>query len=82
MLRQRARPLQGEFYGGLTGTLLESEAFHSPPVVDALFRGLFLRPGDVACHFAGMLVYVHGRSRSSFEWAKRPLFLRFMICVR
>ncbi len=68
---------QGEFYGGLTSALLEVEAFHPAPVVDALFRGLFLRPGDVACNFAGMLVYVHGHARSSFEWSKRPLFLRF-----
>ena len=67
----------GEFYGGLTSTLAYVGTFHPEPVVDALFRGLLLRAGDVACNFAGMLVYAHGHGRSSFEWSKRQLFLRF-----
>lgn len=67
----------GEFYQDMSSALDQVEAYHPPPVVDALFRGLFVRPGDVACHFAAMLTFVHGKAESTFDWDKRPLFLRF-----
>ena len=66
-----------EIYGGLTQALLEVEEFHPPKVIAALFRGVLARSGENAVHFAAMLMFVHGKAESSFDWKHRPLFLRF-----
>lgn len=65
------------FYGGLTQALEQVEAFHPPAVIDALWRGAESREGEVACHFAAMLMYLHGRADEPFDWKLRPFFLRF-----
>lgn len=65
------------FYGGLTGALDLVASFHPPRVVNALVRGLFTRPGEIACHFAAMLWFIHGKSDDIFDWDMRPLFLEF-----
>ena len=67
----------GQFFGDLTSALDQVEEFHPPEVVDALFRGLLVRPGEIATHFAAMLAFVHGKADSSFDWDLRPLFLKF-----
>ena len=64
-------------FAGLDATLSEVEAFHPAAVVDALWRGLTNRPGDVAVHYAAMLAFIYGRAESSFDWSLRPLFLKF-----
>ena len=64
-------------YGGLSQTLDQVEDFHPPEVIDALFRGALNREGDVACHFAAMLYYLHGKAPEPFDWEQRPFFLRF-----
>ena len=66
-----------ELSGVLSLALDQVGAFHPPAIVDALLRGLFARPGDVACHFAAMLAFVFKKADSSFDWEFRPLFLRF-----
>ena len=48
-----------------------------PAVVDALFRGALWRDGDVAVHFAAMLMFLHGMAGEPFDWEQRPFFLRF-----
>jgi hypothetical protein len=68
---------RAEFYGGLTQALDEVETFHPPAVIDALFRGVLTREGDVAVHFAAMLAFLHGQATEAFDWAQRPFFLRF-----
>ena len=68
---------KSEFYGGLTQALVQVETFHPPAIVDALLRGLLKRGDSGAVSFAGMLLYVHGKADSSFDWERRPLFLRF-----
>lgn len=65
------------FYEGLTQALLEVEAFHPPEIMSALWRGLKGSDGGVACHFAAMLAFLHGKSASPFDWDHRPFFLRF-----
>lgn len=65
------------FYGGLTQALDEVAASHPPEVVDALLRGALARSGEVAVHFAAMLLYLHGKAAEPFDWAQRPFFLRF-----
>lgn len=67
----------GRFYGDMTSALSQVAKFHPPRVVNALFRGLFVRPGDVACHFAAMLTFIYGKAETDFDWDKRPLFLKF-----
>ncbi|HET9942892.1 MAG TPA: hypothetical protein VFR05_06105, partial [Terriglobia bacterium] len=67
----------GEFYGGLTQALEQVESFHPPAVVDALFRGVLKREGGIAVHFAAMLMFLHGKASSSFDWEQRPFFLKF-----
>ena len=62
---------------GLVATLSEVESFHPEPIVDALWRGLTTRPGDVAVHYAAMLAFLYGKAESTFDWSLRPLFLRF-----
>ena len=67
----------GAFFEGLTSALDQVEQFHPPAIVNALFAGLFVRPGEIATNFAGMLAFIHGKADSSFDWALRPLFLKF-----
>jgi len=66
-----------EFYGGLTQFLDQVEEWHPAPVLDALFRGARHREGEVAVHFAAMLMYLHGKAAEAFDWELRPFFLRF-----
>ena len=67
----------GEIYGGLTQALDQIESFHPPAVVDALFRGVLKREGNIAVHFAAMLTFLHGKASSAFDWDQRPFFLKF-----
>jgi hypothetical protein len=64
-------------FDGLDATLSQVETFHPPAVVAALFRGLFTRDGTTACNYAGMLAFVHGKTKEPFDWSMRPLFLKF-----
>jgi hypothetical protein len=66
-----------DFYGGLSGTLAQVETFHPPAIVEELFRGVLERDGGVAVHFAAMLMFIHGKAKSAFDWDQRPFFLRF-----
>ena len=47
------------------------------PVIEALWRGLERRDGDVAVHFAALLAYLHGLAQQPFDLAMRPFFLTF-----
>jgi len=66
-----------EIYGGLPQALLDVEEYHPPEIVDALFRGLLKPNCENPVHFAAMLMFIHGKAESSFDWTHRPLFLRF-----
>ena len=66
-----------ESYGGLSQTLLEVEEFHPPKVIAALLRGVLARGDGVPVHFAAMLMFLHGKAESAFDWAHRPFFLKF-----
>jgi hypothetical protein len=66
-----------DLYGGLTQALDQVEQFHPPGIVDSLFRCTLNRDGEIAVHFAAMLMFLHGKSSSSFDWDNRPFFLRF-----
>lgn len=68
---------QASFGSGLSEALREVETTHPPAVIDALLRGLLAREGDVACHFAAMLYFLHDHASSPFDWSHRPFFLRF-----
>lgn len=67
----------GEFYGGLTQVLDQVEEFHPPAVIDALFRGVLAREGEIAVHFAAMLMFLHGTATEPFDWDHRPFYLTF-----
>ena len=64
-------------FDAFTATLDQVERFHPPAIVDALWRGLTTRQGDVAAHYAAMLAFIYGKADSSFDWSLRPLFLKF-----
>ena len=64
-------------FDSFTDILDQVERFHPPPIVDALWRGLDTRQGDVAVHYAAMLAFIHGKADSAFDWSMRPLFLKF-----
>ncbi|HKU50028.1 MAG TPA: hypothetical protein VJP79_08765 [Nitrososphaera sp.] len=68
---------KSEFYEGLTQALDQIESFHPQRVIEALLRGLLTRGDSAAVNFAGMLLYLYGKAESSFDWNRRPLFLRF-----
>lgn len=73
-----ADALEGsDTYGGLTQALLEIEAFHPPEIIDALLRGVLNRSGGPPVHFAAMLMFLHGKASSAFDWNHRPFFLKF-----
>lgn len=72
------RALQSaQFYEGLSEALDQAEEHHPPAVIDALLRGMIERDGDVAVHFAALVLYLHGKADSSFDMAQRPFFLTF-----
>lgn len=64
-------------YGGLSQTLDQVESFHPPEVIEALLRGVVRREGEVACHFAAMLMFLHGKAKEAFDWDHRPFYLEF-----
>lgn len=64
-------------YGGLTQVLALIEGFHPPPVIEALLRETVRREGEVAIRFAAMLMFLHGRAETAFDWEQRPFFLTF-----
>lgn len=66
-----------QVYGGLTQALDLAETHHPPAVIDALWRGTLEREGDVAAHYAALLMLLHGKAGTSFDWAQRPFFLTF-----
>jgi hypothetical protein len=66
-----------EFYAGLSQFLDHVEEWHPAPVIEALLRGVRRGQGEVAVHFAAMLMYLHGRAAEPFDWELRPFFLRF-----
>ncbi len=66
-----------DVFGGLSQAIDEAAEFHPPAVIDALFNGALNRPGQTAVLFAGLLFYVHGKSKEPFDWNHRPFFLRF-----
>lgn len=68
---------RANFFGGLTEALDQAVTNHSPAVVEALLRGSLERDGEVAVHFAALLMFLHGKAASPFDWAQRPFFLRF-----
>lgn len=68
---------KAESFGGLPATLTEVEQFHPPEVVAALLRGALERDGETAAHYAAMLLFIHGRAGSAFDWEHRPFLLRF-----
>jgi len=68
---------KSDVYAGLTQALDQVETFHPQGVIDALLRGLLKRGDSGAVNFAGMLLFIHGKADSSFDWSRRPLFLKF-----
>jgi hypothetical protein len=72
------RALRGaQFYEGLSESLELAEAHHPPAVLEALLRGTIERTGDVAVHFAALVLFLHGKADSSFDMAQRPFILTF-----
>lgn len=63
--------------GGLTQALTEITQYHPPEVIDALFRATLSRTDNNGVHLAAMLMYLHGKADSEFDWSQRPFFLRF-----
>ncbi|MEP7351886.1 MAG: hypothetical protein ABI824_01510 [Acidobacteriota bacterium] len=64
-------------YGGLTQALLQVEEFHPPQIMDALLRGVLSRSDGPPVHFAAMLMFLHGKASSAFDWEQRPFYLKF-----
>lgn len=65
------------FFHGLSQALDQVEVFHPPAVIEALWRGVQGREGEVAVHFAAMLLFLHGQAETAFDIQQRPFFLRF-----
>lgn len=64
-------------YGGLTQALLQIETYHPPEIVAALLRGVLTRTHGPPVHFAAMLMFIHGKAKTAFDWEQRPFFLEF-----
>jgi hypothetical protein len=63
--------------GGLSQALDEAAEFHPKPVIESLLRGVLQREGETAVNFAAMLLFVHNKADSPFDWDQRPFLLRF-----
>lgn len=68
---------RADFGDGLTQALDQAETHHPPAVIETLLRGTVERDGEVAVHYAALLMFLHGKAESSFDWAQRPFFLTF-----
>jgi hypothetical protein len=66
-----------DLYHGLSQALSEAAEFHPPAVLDQIFRSVLSREGGVAVHCAALLLFIHGKAESQFDWAHRPFLLRF-----
>jgi hypothetical protein len=64
-------------FDSFTTTLEQVAAFHPQPVIDALWRGLETRQGEVAMHYAGMIAFLAGKADSAFDWSLRPHLMEF-----
>lgn len=64
-------------YDGLSKAIDQAATFHPPPIEFALKRALLTRDGEAACLIAGLLFFIHGKAKSTFDWSHRPFFLRF-----
>jgi len=64
-------------FGGLSETIDQIEEFHPPQVMDELFKGVLAREGEVAMHYAAMILFIHQKSNEPFDWDMRPFFLKF-----
>lgn len=64
-------------YEGLTEVLLAIENFHPPEVIDALFEEAAHADGGTAMSIAALLLFLHGKAESAFDWNQRPFLLRF-----
>ncbi|MGC4073717.1 MAG: hypothetical protein QM760_14650 [Nibricoccus sp.] len=53
------------------------QTFHPPVIMAELFHGALERNGGPGVHFAAMLMFLHGKATSAFDWEQRPFFLRF-----
>jgi hypothetical protein len=62
---------------GLSQALDLVEDYHQKEVEDALIVGVISRKGDVAYHFASMLLFIHGKIESPYDPSMRPFLLRF-----
>jgi hypothetical protein len=66
-----------QWFEGLGQALDLAAAYPTPAVIDTLWRGLEMRGGDVAVHFAALLAYLHGLAGEPFDLEQRPFFLTF-----
>jgi hypothetical protein len=48
-------------------------------VIEALWRGVLKHDDATAVHLAAMLMYLHGKAESAFDWDLRSFFLKFNI---
>jgi hypothetical protein len=68
---------QATIYGGLSQALNQAEEFHPAPVIEALLHGAVRRDGEVAVHFAAILMFLHGHAETAFDMDQRSFFLTF-----
>ncbi|MDD2761149.1 MAG: hypothetical protein PHH11_12750 [Methylomonas sp.] len=66
-----------QWFEGLGPALDLAAENPAPAVVEALWRGLETRGGDVAVHFAALLAYLHRLASEPFDIEQRPFFLTF-----
>jgi hypothetical protein len=65
------------FYNGLTQALDLVVDHHPKEIEDEMFRGILKRDGEVAVHFAAILMFLHKRAKEPFDMSQRPFFLEF-----
>lgn len=68
---------EADLSSGLSQALDLVEDVHPKEVEEALIEGVMSRKGDVAYHFASMLLFIHGKIESPYDTSMRPFLLRF-----
>lgn len=66
-----------EIGSGLAEVLRHIQRFHPQPILDALFQAVLQRPRQVVPLLVAMLLYLHGKAKSDFDYDQRPFFFRF-----
>jgi hypothetical protein len=62
---------------GLSTAIDLATEYRTPKVMDALFRAALRDDHVMAVHAAALLLFLHGKAKTAFDWDRRAFYLQF-----